>query len=413
MKGKSLIRVNRIFLVLLPVLVMAQYDYSELVDMADYSKNYRTLDCWECFQAKGKMCHPRNYQSIMLLTGSSNFGHSICCKPDYTGNNCNSNEVLTCGPPSIEANPDNSKYSQVLNDDNRNYQMFAFCPALKPERCGMNSTDNGMTIYATQDERVVVAPDLRYREGPPAVRRHDACFYLIHTDINTIQEDENTSNSRRLQSLGKAAPPPNDMDMGQDPTTYKPDQIQSTKFEDKGLDINLSMERMLTVKITKAKGMNVFIYEGMNRFDATKDIVEGNRPNIGRTYAVNQKSGILVVAYPNKDETTEFEFIAQVKPKYLITQEYMIEVPGEYLGDEVKKIIIIIAVVVVVFFILVGGAFVIWYRRDKNKVMPNEAEMVTPSRKALQIPSGTVSLDEEDKPEKEGQQTRRDEDRVT
>lgn len=137
-------------LLLVPSLVLGQYDFSELVDMADYSKNYRTLDCWECFQAKGKMCHPRNYQSIMILTGSSNFGHSICCKPEYKGKNCVSDDQITCGPPSIVPDDADSDYKDILND-NRNYQMFAFCPALKPQRCGMNTTDTGMTIFATID----------------------------------------------------------------------------------------------------------------------------------------------------------------------------------------------------------------------------------------------------------------------
>jgi undecaprenyl pyrophosphate synthase len=158
----------------------------------------------------------------MILTGSSNFGHSICCKPDYTGGNCKTNDIVTCGPPSIEANPKSSKFVDVLNDGNRNYQMFAFCPALKPERCGMNSTDNGMTIYATLNEKMVKAPDLRYREGSPAVRRHDACFYLIKTDIDSILEEEETSNNRRLQIKTSLPPIDDDKVEGQDPTTYKP-----------------------------------------------------------------------------------------------------------------------------------------------------------------------------------------------
>lgn len=91
----------------------------------------------------------------------------------------------------------------------------------------------------------------------------------------------------------------------------------------------------------------------------------------------------MLVAYPNKDEDTEFEFITQVKPKYLITQEYMIEIPGEYLSNEVTNIIIIIAVSVVVFFILVGAGFYLWCRKDANKVMPNAVEMTTPGRSML------------------------------
>ena len=63
--------------------VQGQYDYSPLVPMDEYEKDYRTLNCWECFQARGKMCHDTDYSSMMLTTGSSNFGHAICCKPGY------------------------------------------------------------------------------------------------------------------------------------------------------------------------------------------------------------------------------------------------------------------------------------------------------------------------------------------
>ena len=37
-------------------IVGAQYDYSELVDMSKYNKDFRSLSCWECYQARGKMC---------------------------------------------------------------------------------------------------------------------------------------------------------------------------------------------------------------------------------------------------------------------------------------------------------------------------------------------------------------------
>jgi hypothetical protein len=29
--------------------------------MKDYSKDMRTLSCWECYQAKGKMCIRSDY----------------------------------------------------------------------------------------------------------------------------------------------------------------------------------------------------------------------------------------------------------------------------------------------------------------------------------------------------------------
>jgi hypothetical protein len=68
--------------------VKAAYDYSEIVPMSSYDKDYRTLSCWECFEAKGVMCHNKNYDSMILETGSSNFGHGICCKPGYNEGYC-------------------------------------------------------------------------------------------------------------------------------------------------------------------------------------------------------------------------------------------------------------------------------------------------------------------------------------
>lgn len=65
--------------------VEAQYDYSPIVPMRDYKYNYRTLNGWECFEAQGKFCHDSNHQSMFLITGSTNYGHGICCKPDYNG----------------------------------------------------------------------------------------------------------------------------------------------------------------------------------------------------------------------------------------------------------------------------------------------------------------------------------------
>jgi len=75
----------------------AVYDYSALVPMDEYSEDYRTLSCWECFTARGKMCHSTDYSSMLLVTGSSNFGHGVCCKPGYTGEHCEtSDSAHTC-----------------------------------------------------------------------------------------------------------------------------------------------------------------------------------------------------------------------------------------------------------------------------------------------------------------------------
>ena len=88
-----------LFFALFIGITRAVYDYSELVPMSSYSQEYRTLSCWECFDVRGKMCHKNDYTSMMQVTGSSNFGHGICCKPESTHENCVSNGYQTCSQP--------------------------------------------------------------------------------------------------------------------------------------------------------------------------------------------------------------------------------------------------------------------------------------------------------------------------
>ena len=97
--------------------------------MSEYGYNYRTLDCFECFEAKGKMCHNDNYESMIQTTGSSNVAHGVCCKPDYTGEHCNSDNDHECSAPSFIEDT-SSKWADVLTLQNRNMQMFAFCPGI-------------------------------------------------------------------------------------------------------------------------------------------------------------------------------------------------------------------------------------------------------------------------------------------
>ena len=55
------------------------------------------------------MCHYLNNKSMIKLTGSSNLGHAICCKPGYFGTDkesiCDSNEKENhiCSNPAVGA----------------------------------------------------------------------------------------------------------------------------------------------------------------------------------------------------------------------------------------------------------------------------------------------------------------------
>ena len=94
--------------------VHARYDKGPLVDMKDYDKNYRTLDCWECFEARGKMCHDKDYSTMMKVTGSSNKGHGVCCKVDYEGKHCNNDGNHVCSSPVYDDDA-NSEFKNVLS----------------------------------------------------------------------------------------------------------------------------------------------------------------------------------------------------------------------------------------------------------------------------------------------------------
>lgn len=96
--------------------VMAQYDYSPLVPMWNYTKEYRTLTCWECFEAQGKMCFRMDGKSMMLETGSSNRGHGICCKPNATEGICSGDDgIHECSMP-VSGNDTDPELHDILTE---------------------------------------------------------------------------------------------------------------------------------------------------------------------------------------------------------------------------------------------------------------------------------------------------------
>lgn len=55
--------------------------------------------------------------------------------------------------------------------------------------------------------------------------------------------------------------------------------------------------------------MNVQLFGGKSREEANQKIVKDNfQAEVGKEYSIDYKEGILVVAYPNKDQETDFEF---------------------------------------------------------------------------------------------------------
>ena len=69
--------------------------------------------------------------------------------------------------------------------------------------------------------------------------------------------------------------------------------------------------------------MNVYLYGGQDRYSATLPIVENNEVvSLGHTYKVDSETGFLLVAYPNTDVETEFEFT------YTLEGYYQVEIVG-------------------------------------------------------------------------------------
>jgi hypothetical protein len=156
--------------------------------MKDYKDNYRVLDCWECFEARGKMCHDKDYGSMMKVTGSSNKGHGICCKSDFTGKHCNGDSLHTCSEPVHDTGPD-SIYKDILSADNLNYQMFAFCTQTNQKNCGVSSSaSSDMSLLAGQTEKVVSTTEMRYKHGRPSDRQYDSCYYELGAE--ELTEDQ-------------------------------------------------------------------------------------------------------------------------------------------------------------------------------------------------------------------------------
>ena len=59
--------------------------------------------------------------------------------------------------------------------------------------------------------------------------------------------------------------------------------------------------------------MNVYVYQGLNRFNATVPINENKKLKLGDQVFVNYTEGMLLIAYPDQDVYTEFEFTVQIK----------------------------------------------------------------------------------------------------
>lgn len=163
--------------------VLAQQYDGQL--MADHSNYYRPLNCQECFQAQGRICHHKTYIHDFSLLQTSNTGIGVCCKLDTTQGLCSNDPASSdyvCSMKSIDAAA--TTYKDVITAaDSRNYQMFAFCPWVRQSICGISDSDsNDVNIAATLTTQKVSTDKLYFkttRTSAEDVRRYDFCHYMI------------------------------------------------------------------------------------------------------------------------------------------------------------------------------------------------------------------------------------------
>jgi len=73
------------------------------------------------------MCGKADGSSVISVSGSSNQGHGICCKPDnVTDKHCKSVGDYICSQPILAADND-AKWKDIMSNG-KNMQMIAYCP---------------------------------------------------------------------------------------------------------------------------------------------------------------------------------------------------------------------------------------------------------------------------------------------
>jgi len=119
-----------------------------------------------------------------------------------------------------------------------------------------------MLINATQSRQKISTNEMLYRIGSPSYRKSDTCYYEIHS-------------------------------------------VDASKLQ--GIKSVLGLR--IFMKVTKKKNVNVYLYGGRNRFNAVQNVVYGNQQlELNKNYTVKTSAGFMLVAYPDKDVDTEFEF---------------------------------------------------------------------------------------------------------
>ena len=65
--------------------------------------------------------------------------------------------------------------------------------------------------------------------------------------------------------------------------------------------------------------MNVFIYGGLSRFEAKTSIIRGNvQPELNKVYSIEYAKGMLVIAFPNKQDDADVDMPTALGFEYWI-----------------------------------------------------------------------------------------------
>ena len=125
------------------------------------------------------MCHHRRYQTLWNLTQRANQGIGICCKLNATEGPCApNNKEGTCSMKADDKEP--TLYKDVLSAGNRNYQMFAFCPTINQNHCGIgDSNQTDFVLKANSSVQTLQTSSLKYMLGDQFTREYDACHYHL------------------------------------------------------------------------------------------------------------------------------------------------------------------------------------------------------------------------------------------
>lgn len=106
------------------------------------------------------------------------------------------------------------------------------------------------------------------------------------------------------------------------------------------------------LQVTKSSQMNIYLYGGKSRSDSTMSLIGDNEQvTVGKEYTIEVKKGMLLVAYPNKDQETEFEFNYWVAPYDKTVLDKMIELDFDGpMGQQAKAMLVAAAAGLAVIF---------------------------------------------------------------